>query len=331
MTKPRCNQICLDATPYYHVVSRCVRRAFLCGVDQYTGESYEHRREWITDRLALLAEVFCIDISAYAVMSNHYHLVLHINQQAALSLSNDQVLERWSQLFKLPLVAQQQLKGKPLSQPEKMLLRILLQKWRHRLYDISWLMRCLNEPLARMANEEDDCTGRFWEGRYKSQALLDDAAILACMNYVDLNPIRACMADTPENSDFTSIQSRIHAHAKKQRKCRPIRLQKFIGDYQQEQADGINFSLADYLQLVDYSGRAILENKRGYIDGHLSPILTRLGIDQQAWLENITQFEKQFNLAVGTVEKLQAFAGQLKQKWLKGKASSQRLYQTASG
>ena len=82
---------------------------------------------------------------------------------------------------------------------------------------------------------------------------------------------------------------------------------------------------------MDYSGRAILENKRGHIECHLPSILTLLGIDQQAWVESITQFEKRFNLAVGKVEKLQAFAGQLKQKWLKGKASSQRLYQSASG
>ena len=139
------------------------------------------------------------------------------------------------------------------------------------------------------------------------------------------------MAETPEASDFTSIQSRIHAHEKQQRKCHPIHLQNFIGNEHQHSPEGIAFSLHDYLELVDYSGRAILENKRGHIPNQFPPILQRLGIDQTAWLDNIQKFEERFSLAAGTIEKLQAMAQQLKQKWLKGKSAAKQLYQASPG
>ena len=326
MTKPRCNQICLEATSCYHITSRCVRRAFLCGIDEFSGTNYEHRREWIVERLGELSEIYCIEISAYAVMSNHYHLVLHVNQQAVLSLSHTEVIERWKQLYKLPLIAQKKLDNKEMSEEETRALEALVKKWRKRLYDISWFMRCLNEPIARRANQEDGCTGHFWQSRYKSQALLDDAAVLTCMTYVDLNPIRAKMAETPEESDYTSIQSRIRANEKQQSQCHPVKLQHFIDSEHREKEHGIQFSLHDYLELVDYTGRAIVENKRGYIPSHLTPILTRLGIEETNWLENVSQFERNFNLMVGTIKKLKKVALQLNQKWFKGISASKQLY-----
>ena len=104
MTRARYIQVSLNSTPYYHCICRCVRRAFLCGKDRYSGQNYEHRRQWVVDRLAALAEVFAIDLCAYAVMSNHYHLVLRINQQKALDLTDQEVAERWMQLFSGPLI-----------------------------------------------------------------------------------------------------------------------------------------------------------------------------------------------------------------------------------
>ncbi|WP_240041918.1 transposase [Aeromonas media] len=206
MTIARSRQISLADTPYYHVVSRCVRRAFLCGQDAHSGQSYEHRRQWVADKLGQLSQVFAIGICAYAVMSNHYHLVLKVQANIAHEWSEREVAERWSRLFQWPLLVRRWYQGEELIAPELDVVQQLIAQWRERLHSISWLVRLLNESLARQANQEDGCKGHFWEGRFKSQALLTESALLACMTYVDLNPIRAGIATTPEESDFTSNQ-----------------------------------------------------------------------------------------------------------------------------
>ena len=94
MPRPRKHLISLDATPYYHCVSRCVRRAFLCGYDEFTKTSYEHRRLEIEERIHTLADIFAIDVAAYAVMSNHTHLALHINSTKVHSWSDNELGER---------------------------------------------------------------------------------------------------------------------------------------------------------------------------------------------------------------------------------------------
>ncbi|WP_444944240.1 transposase [Microbulbifer sp. ZKSA006] len=201
MPLPRSTQISLDATPYYHCVSRCVRRAFLCGRDRESGIDYEYRREWIESRMHKLSEIFALDIAAYAVMSNHYHVVLYIDRETALSWPNTEVILRWQKLFKVSTLALRYLRGDTLDYSETNKLNEVVTLWRERLMDISWFMRCLNEAVARQANAEDHCTGRFWEGRFKSQALLDERALAACMVYIDLNPIPANIAKTLEDSD----------------------------------------------------------------------------------------------------------------------------------
>ncbi len=335
MPNPRKNQVCLDSTPYYHCISRCVRRAFLCGKDEFSGQSYEHRKQWVVDKLAELASVFSIDVCAYAVMSNHYHLVLHINQPQALAWSDDEVIEHWTTLFKPPLLIDRTRKGERLGKAEKKLVAELVQEWRSRLTDLSWFMRCLNESLARQANTEDNCTGRFWEGRYKSQALLDEQALLTCMSYVDLNPIRAGISLTPETSDYTSIQARIRTHQAStpkrdqdpsQTPQTPVRLVDFIGDERNNPPEGLAFSFLDYLELVDWTGRAVRDDKPGAISDSLPPVLSRLGIEQQLWLDTITHYEQRFFRAVGAMDKLRQFADRLGQCWLKGQSAGRRVY-----
>ncbi len=195
MTQSRQSQISLVDTPYYHCISRCVRRAFLCGEDKYSGQNFGHRRQWVAERMRFLAGVFTIDICAYAIMSNHYHLVLHADSKENECLSHVEVCQRWCQLYSAPPLVERWMKEQLNTQAEQAAALEIIDNWRARLVDISWFMRCLNEYIARKANAEDKCKGRFWEGRFKSQALLDEEALLACMAYVDLNPVRAKMAD----------------------------------------------------------------------------------------------------------------------------------------
>ena len=209
--------VCLSDTPYYHVTSRCVRRAFLCGVDKHSGRSYEHRRSWIEDRIRVLSSLFAIEICAYAVMSNHYHIVVRLNSDEADAWSNDDVFERWTSIFRGPLLVQRYRAGDTLTSAESETLQSTATVFRRRLASLSWFMKCLNEPVARKANAEDGCTGHFWEARFHSQPLRSEKALLSAMAYVDLNPIRAKLAETPEESSYTSIKARIESSGKRNR------------------------------------------------------------------------------------------------------------------
>jgi REP element-mobilizing transposase RayT len=339
MTISRKKQICLQETPYYHCVSRCVRRALLCGVDKLSGRSYEHRRDWVVDHLKQLTEVFAIDICAYAVMHNHTHTVVKIDQQRALAWSDEEVITRWTALYKPSPIVARHLDGIKLTKAEQSVVEEDIEKWRHRLYDISWFMRNMNETIARRANEEDDCSGRFWEGRFKSQALLDDAALLTCMSYVDLNPIRAGLADMPENSDFTSIQARIrHYHKQLKKKSNtdeaqlsaPIGIAPFTGGEHQDKKQGVPFSLIDYLELTDWAGRAIREDIVGAIPAHLSPILERLNINPEAWLDTVQNYNNNFYNVVGTSKAVKAYSAALEREWFCLTGSSLQLYQCSA-
>jgi REP element-mobilizing transposase RayT len=315
MPKPRKTLVSLDATPYYHCVSRCVRRAFLCGHDAFSGKSFEHRRAWIEQRLLTLADVFAIDIAAYAVMSNHYHVVLHIDKEQALTWSNTEVIEHWHTLFTGSLLSQRFIEGESLSRAERDALTEQIDEWRKRLMSISWFMRCVNEPIAREANREDEATGRFWEGRFKSQALLDEQALAACMAYVDLNPIRARMAKTPEQSAHTSIKCRIEQALGTQQ---PKSLLAFAGNPRKDMPKGLPFQLTDYLELVDWSGRIIREDKKGALDNDLPPILQRLNIEANHFIYLTKHFEQPFTHLVGTACHVKQACEEIGQHWVHG-------------
>lgn len=320
MTIARSQQIDLSATSYYHCINRCVRRAFLCGIDSQTGKNYEHRRTWIVDKLKSLSQSFAIDIAAYAVLSNHYHIVLRVDQAEADRWSRAEVHRRWTMHFSTtPVLVTRYLSGESLSKPEMLRVDEIIDTWRKRLYDISWFMRILNEYIAREANKEDDVTGRFWEGRFKSQALLDEQALISCMSYVDLNPIRADIAETPEQSDYTSVQERLDKAANhEQHNLLPFQdeLNTVKGSDFKDKA--IPMLRNDYLALIDWSGRAMRNNKHGAIPDDLPLILVRLGFDKTDWMQHIQYFEKHFPTVAGCIDKLKSHAKQKSRRWIKG-------------
>jgi REP element-mobilizing transposase RayT len=337
MTKPRASLVSVADTPYYHVIARCVRRAFLCGEDCVSGKSFNHRRAWLLDRLKLLTDTFAIDLCAYALMSNHYHLVVHIDVERVQGWCERDVVERWCRLFSGPAYAQRFLAGGELADWERVLLARDLERWSARLSDLSWFMRCLNEWLARAANVEDGCTGRFWEGRFKSQALLDETALLTAMAYVDLNPIRAGLAATVSESDFTSMQQRLFeiarspgAHSAAADSVIPS-LVPFVDAALADKCAVVPFGLQDYFDLVDTSGRIARADTRGVIAGETPRLLQTLGIAQDEWFSTVTQMQSRFELFVGAPHRLKHIAAQRGWRWLRGLSAARRLYARANG
>lgn len=292
-----------------HCVQRCVRRAFLCGVDHYSGQSFEHRKAWVEHRLRHVSACFAVGVHAYAVMSNHLHVVLQFVPEIATGWSDDEVAERWARLFPPredadePRLAKQRAL---LANPER------LARCRGRLADLSWFMRCLAEPLARRANAEDACKGRFWEGRFKCQRLLDDRALIAAMAYVDLNPVRAGMADRLQTSTHASAFERLQQVA--------------AGHSGLNQATTTVSGLAlvacmplgDYLQLVDWTGRQLAPGKRGVIRGSTPPCLRGIGADKQRWATEVRGVGSRYWRAVGSAEALMDLATVIGQRWLRG-------------
>lgn len=297
MTLPRTVLIDPGYTPYYHCISRCVRRAFLCGKDSCTGYDFEHRRAWIEARLQRLAKIFAIDVCAYAVMSNHYHVVLHINVVDQQRWSSAEIAARWAHLYRLPDGFDAAL------QPQKIAV------WRERLGSISWFMKCINEPLARWANKEDQCKGRFWEGRFRSQALLDEAAVIRCMAYVDLNPIRAGMAASPRESAHTSIKARLE---NRDAALAPMTTTGHGGF-------SLPITKAEYVTLVDWTGREIRAGTRGGIGQELPPLVKSLGSHcRRPWLDEMRHLSRWYFRAIGSASSMLRYRDFLGQARLKG-------------
>jgi hypothetical protein len=310
MTRPRSHIAPHHSPGAFHCIQRCVRRAFLCGIDHYSGQSFEHRRDWVEKRIHLVAGCFAVAIDAYAVMSNHLHLVLRIDPNEALRWTDDEVAARWVRLFPPREQNDDAFEAKR--------LRLLadtarIDTLRQRLGNLSWLMRCLVEPIARRANREDGCKGRFWEGRYKCQALCDERAMLAAMAYVDLNPIRAGMTDRLETSAYTSAAERI-SQTRTQPTLATSPLKPIAGSLH----PAFDITTADYLHILDWTGRQLTPGKRGRIAPEAPTILTTIDHDEMRWATRVAAFGNGWHRAVGSAQDLIATAKRLRQQWLKG-------------
>jgi hypothetical protein len=361
MALPRSKYVQEGQEGVYHCFSRCVRRAFLYGFDAHTGRDFSHRKVWLVDRLKHLAAIFAIEVCAYAIMENHYHSILRTRPDIVATWSDQEVATRWLKLFPPKDLTSIQERIQTLADyPER------IAELRRRLCSLSWFMSRLNEFLARAANKEDKVKGRFWESRFKCQVLLDDAAITACMVYVDLNPIRSALAATPEESDFTSIQERIRAWRKEPLTTACVSRQAShdigSGSLSAKNAGEISYTVPEpsaamsdslpdlsagwlcpissesqrrgilqmtaeeYFDLVDKSGRMTRPDKRGAIDADLAPILLRIGAIPEAWIDSISRFGSDFRLAAGRIPNLYDFANRIGRRWIKGIATARASF-----
>ena len=323
MTYPRRLIAPPDEPGYFHVVTRCVRRAYLCGTDEFSGRNFDHRRQWIEDRIYLLADAFAVSVFSFAVMSNHTHIVLHVDPDATLEWSDEQVARRWLAAFPGPLrdAATPEQKERAvlslISVPER------LEEVRKRLGSLSWFMRALNEPIARMANKEDGCTGRFWEGRFKCQALLEDQAVLSAMTYVDLNPVRAAMVDTLIESVHTSVQSRLLEREKDRHPTKNL-LEGPLKPVAGLDSDALlNMTEASYIELVQWTGEQARPDKRGKLKpasqiSNPPEALWSVAKHPKQWLRQVQGTESQYYRAIGSAEALMLKAAELGQRWMKG-------------
>lgn len=319
MTSARREVFDPDESGFYHCISRCVRRAYLCGFDRYSMRSYEHRKEWVRGRLSELLDIFSIGCVSYAIMSNHLHLLIRTYPIQAKAWSPEEVAVRWRTLF--PKRRARDGSPEPATQTEiEEIINDpnLVTKYRQRLSDISWFNRCLNESIARQANREDRCTGRFWEGRFKCQKVQGFGAILACSVYVDLNPVRAGIAATPEASDFTSIQDRIRA-VNQPEVCAMGNPKLVV------HKETFGMSEESYITLVDETGRMLKSGKRN-ISAELEPVLQRLKLNPKGWMLNAKSQSQLFRRVIAPLDTLKRLARKNNKAWFQGMASARLIF-----
>ena len=352
-----------DEIAIVHVMNRVVRRCFLLGNDPITGNNYDHRKVWIEEQLQRLSAFFGIDLLCFAILSNHFHLILRSRPDVVATWDDTEVARRW--LMLCPVRKNDEGFAEEPNEAELNMIRNDRQKLetiRLRLSDIAWWMRLLCQNIAVRANHEDHEMGKFWQSRYRAVRLLDDQAILACAAYVDLNPIRAAMAETLEESDFTSVQRRIQSLQPKigsttKRPDEAVTKSDNIDSVDQESAaevapatseqvvadrflspltiderndpigpdassDGFRcsekgilpLSVADYLELLDWTARQLADGKPGSTPHDAPPIFARLSIDPHVWCKLVGGFGRLFWNVAGRPQTIDATRSRIGQR-----------------
>lgn len=308
MTMARARLVDPSTTRWYHCVTRCVRRAFLLG------EGGGDRKQWIENRLEELAQIFSIAVAGFSVLDNHLHVLVRLDPDVAAGWSDEEVVRRWGRLFPPRNAARQAL---PITN-EWVDGRLQDAPWiamtRQRLQSLSWFMKCLKEPLARMANRHDNVRGAFFESRFKSIAILDEESLLATCAYIDLNPVAAGVASVPETSPHTSIQQRVK-HVEGEGRVEdlkaaeqgsvagvakssgleeshwlcPIEDRRAVDSSREGMLAG--FTLGNYLLLVDYTGRLFREGKAS-MSREVASLFDRLGSSAERWQERLLKLSE---------------------------------------
>jgi hypothetical protein len=319
-----------DEIACVHVMNRAVRRCFLMGNDPVSGKNFDHRKRWMQRKLKQLAAYFGIDLLGSAILSNHFHLVLRSRPDVVQTWDDTQVAWRWRMLC--PLRKHED--GTPKEPTEFELNSIRtdpdrLQEIRSRLSDISWWMRLLCQHVGQRANRETGETGKFWESRFRAVRLLDDSAILSAVAYVDLNPIRAGLAKTIEESDFTSAKQRLESLLAKSvtadssassiarvtkpasdsdASLAPVQIDELRDALGACPSNGgarcsdkgfLHMSESEYLTLLDWTARRIVPGKSGSTPESLPPLLERVGLKTKSWLNLVQGFGELFHHVAG--------------------------------
>jgi hypothetical protein len=303
----------------------------LLGDDPLSGKNYDHRKDWIEIELRRQAACFGIDLLAFALLSNHMHLVLRSRPDIVESWSDTEVARRW--LMLCPVRKDSDLNAAEPTEPELNSIRndsVRLTEIRSRLSDISWWMRLLNQRIAQRANLEDNSPGRFWESRFRGVRLLDEQSILACAVYVDLNLIRAEIAKTIELSDFTSAQRRMESLKAKasdseledpEQKSEavpqierdaflaPVEIDELVSDqigpqpslagHRASDKGFVSMPTAAYMELLDWTAREFVTGKRGVTAEDTPEVFKRLDIEPEVWFELIRNFGNLFSVVAG--------------------------------
>ena len=212
----RGDEISLKVSADYHVTSRCTRSLHLLVPEEASdlpeGAVPEHpdgRKNLLLDRLRFLSGVMAIDVSAFSVMGNHLHIALRTRIEEALAWSDEQVVDLWRILHPHRDRRQKPRETTAEDRAADLADRHFVRECRRKLRDVSQFMKELKQFVAQEINKLEGVPGQLWAGRFKAKRIEDPAALVEVMAYVDLNPFRAGLCETPEAGRHTSLSARL--------------------------------------------------------------------------------------------------------------------------